>query len=228
MTIQKRIQETVAITFKNDALLREAFTHASFSNEKNGQNRTNNERLEFLGDAVIEVVVSDYLFHNFLQWPEGQLTRFRAQLVCEQTLSTLAKECGFDQLVMLGKGEENSGGRQRNALLCDLFEAFVGAVYLDQGMEVAKNFILSQIVPKIKVQQNQLFKDYKTLLQEKLQQAGSVSIKYMIVKEEGLAHDKMFESAVLLNGTEIGRGRGKNKKSAEQAAAQQAYERMGE
>lgn len=228
MSIQKRIQETVAITFKDESLLREAFTHASFSNEKSGQNRTNNERLEFLGDAVIEVVVSDYLFHNFLQWPEGQLTRFRAQLVCEQTLSTLAKECGFDRLVMLGKGEENSGGRQRNALLCDLFEAFVGALYLDQGMDVAKNFILSQIVPKIQVQQNQLFKDYKTLLQEKLQQAGSVSIKYMIVNEEGLAHDKVFESAVLLNGTEIGRGRGKNKKSAEQAAAQQAYERMGE
>lgn len=228
MSIQKRIQETVGITFQNEALLHEAFTHASFSNEKNGQNRTNNERLEFLGDAVIEVVVSDYLFHNFLQWPEGQLTRFRAQLVCEQTLSTLAKECGFDRLVMLGKGEENSGGRQRNALLCDLFEAFVGALYLDQGMEIAKNFILGQIVPKIKVQQNQLFKDYKTLLQEKLQQAGSVSIKYIIVNEEGLAHDKVFEAAVLLNGTEIGRGSGKNKKSAEQSAAQQAYERMGE
>ncbi|WP_228099242.1 MULTISPECIES: ribonuclease III [unclassified Granulicatella] len=228
MTISREIKKRLGITFHNPSLLQNAFTHSSYANEHRRLKLEHNERLEFLGDAVLEIIVSEYLFHNFLQWTEGKLTRFRAQLVCEQTLSTLAKECGFHQLILLGKGEESSGGRQRLSLLCDVFEAFIGALYLDQGLTVTRNFVLSQIVPKIEEQETYLFTDYKTLLQEYLQKDGAVSIKYTIEKEEGLAHDKRFEASVSLNGNIIGYGVGKNKKSAEQLAAKQAYERLGE
>ncbi|MBS4750572.1 ribonuclease III [Granulicatella sp. zg-ZJ] len=224
MDIETIVQKKLGMRFSDVTLLKQAFTHASYANEKKYQKIDNNERLEFLGDAVLELVVSDYLFHNFLQWPEGKLTRFRAQLVCEQTLSTLAKECGFDELVLLGKGEDAGGGRKRDALLCDVFEAFIGALYLDKGLDVAKAFILSQLMPKIHEQESNLFMDYKTLLQERLQKNGSITIQYTIVKEEGLAHDKEFEAVVSAQGKILGRGIGKNKKAAEQAAAKQAYE----
>lgn len=226
--IQEAIQQRLNIRFNNVQLLEQAFIHSSYANERRHLKLEHNERLEFLGDAILELVISDYLYHNFLQWTEGQLTRFRAQLVCEQTLSTLAKDCGFDQLVHLGKGETVNGGRERLALLCDLFEAFIGALYLDKGMEAAKAFILSQFVPKIKTQSLDLFVDYKTLLQEQLQKAGKVSIVYAIEQELGEAHDKWFEASVSLNGKLLGRGSGKNKKSAEQAAAKEAYKGIGE
>ncbi|MBS4762017.1 ribonuclease III [Carnobacteriaceae bacterium zg-ZUI252] len=225
--IKKYIEKQLHLFFEDDTLLKQAFTHSSYANEHQLSALKHNERLEFLGDAVVEIVVSDYLFHNFLQWPEGKLTRLRAQLVCEQMLSTLAKECGFDQLVLLGKGEENSGGRTRPSLLCDVFEAFVGALYLEKGIEVARAFVLSQIVPKINDQTQNPFTDYKTLLQEHLQRNGNVSIVYDIIKEDGLAHDKTFEATVSLNGQVIGTGIGKNKKDAQQQAAKQAYEKEG-
>lgn len=225
--IKTYIEEKLQLSFDDDKVLIQAFTHSSYANENKQSDLEHNERLEFLGDAVVEVVVSDYLFHNFLQWPEGKLTRLRAQLVCEQMLSTLAKDCGFDKLVLLGKGEENSGGRNRPALLCDVFEAFVGALYLLKGIEVARAFVLSQIVPKIKEQQETLFMDYKTLLQEELQKNGNVSIRYDIIREEGLAHDKMFEATVALNNQVIGYGMGKSKKEAQQQAAKDAYHQKG-
>lgn len=225
--IKTYIEKKLKMSFEDDSLLVQAFTHSSYANENKLNSLVHNERLEFLGDAVVEVVVSDYLFHNFLQWPEGKLTRLRAQLVCEQMLSTLAKDCGFDQLILLGKGEENSGGRNRSALLCDVFEAFVGALYLLKGIEVARAFVLSQIVPKIQEKQETLFMDYKTLLQEELQKNGNVSIRYHIVREEGLAHDKVFEATVSLNGEVIGQGIGKSKKEAQQQAAKDACEKKG-
>lgn len=225
--IKQFIEEKLHLTFSDDVLLVQAFTHSSYANEHKLSTLQHNERLEFLGDAVVELVVSDYLFHNFLQWPEGKLTRLRAQLVCEQMLSTFAKDCGFDQLVLLGKGEENSGGRQRASLLCDIFESFVGALYLTKGIDVARSFVLSQIVPKIKEQQETLFMDYKTLLQEELQKQGKVAIVYAIVNEMGMAHDKTFEASVSLNGEVIGKGVGKSKKEAQQQAAKQAYEQKG-
>lgn len=225
--IKTYIEEKLQLSFEDDKILIQAFTHSSYANENKLSALEHNERLEFLGDAVVEVVISDYLFHNFLQWPEGKLTRLRAQLVCEQMLSTLAKDCGFDKLVLLGKGEENSGGRNRPALLCDVFEAFVGALYLLKGIEVARAFVLSQIIPKIQEQQETLFMDYKTLLQEELQKNGNVSIRYDIIREEGLAHDKIFESTVSLNGKVIGQGIGKNKKEAQQQAARNACHQKG-
>lgn len=225
--IKTYIEEKLQLTFDDDKVLIQAFTHSSYANENRQSDLEHNERLEFLGDAVVEVVVSDYLFHNFLQWPEGKLTRLRAQLVCEQMLSTLAKDCGFDKLILLGKGEENSGGRNRPALLCDVFEAFVGALYLLKGIEVARAFVLGQIIPKIQEQQETLFMDYKTLLQEELQKNGNVSIRYDIIREEGLAHDKLFEATVALNGQIIGKGIGKNKKEAQQQAARDAYRQKG-
>lgn len=225
--IKTYIEEKLQLSFDDDEVLIQAFTHSSYANENRQRDLEHNERLEFLGDAVVEVVVSDYLFHNFLQWPEGKLTRLRAQLVCEQMLSTLAKDCGFDKLILLGKGEENSGGRNRPALLCDVFEAFVGALYLLKGIEVARAFVLGQIIPKIQEQQKTLFMDYKTLLQEELQKNGNVLIRYDIIREEGLAHDKLFEAVVAVNGQMIGKGIGKSKKEAQQQAAKDAYQQKG-
>lgn len=219
------IKNKLGIEFQNEQLLQQAFTHTSYANEQKLGHLGHNERLEFLGDAIIELVVSDYLYHNFLQWSEGQLTRFRAQLVCEATLSTLAKECGFDQLVRLSRGEESGNGRMRSALLCDVFEAFVGALFLDSGLDNARAFVLEKIVPKIN--EVSLFKDYKTLLQEHLQKNGTVSIVYDIIRESGPAHDKEFEVQVSVNGKILGTGIGKNKKAAQQLAAKVALEKEG-
>lgn len=213
----KELEKRLGIPFQNKVLLETAFTHSSYANERHVES---NERLEFLGDAIVEIVVSEYLYHNFLQWSEGQLTKLRATLVCEQTLSTLAKDCDFPSYLRLGKGSLNL--KDNNAVLCDVFEAFVGAVYLDRGMAVAKAFVLSQIQPLVTKKQAVEFVDYKTKLQEKQQRQGAVRIAYELLKEEGPAHDKWFEVSVSVNGVIKGYGQGKNKKSAEQQAAKEA------
>ena len=221
--LQKYLMHHYGIRFTNEAVLTQAFTHASFANERRDQPQMqHNERLEFLGDAVLELLVSDYLFHTFSHWTEGQLTRFRAQVVCEPMLSAFAKECGFDRFVRLGKGEETAGGRQRAALLCDLFEAFIGALYLDQGTEAVRTFITQVIFPKITSGNITTFVDYKTQLQEWLQRSGDINLAYVVVAEEGPPHARKFYVSAQLDGKEIGRGVGRSKKAAEQAAAQQA------
>ncbi|UJF14930.1 ribonuclease III [Jeotgalibaca sp. MA1X17-3] len=223
--LEKMVKEKYGITFQNKELLWEAFTHSSYVNEHRQKNWKNNERLEFLGDAVLEIVVSDYLFHYYHEWQEGRLTRLRAQIVCEPSLAEFAKKCEFDQYIRLGKGEENMNGRNRPALLCDLFEAFIGAVYLDQGIEEARRFIMKIVMPKIKEDAFSHAMDYKTLLQEELQKNGDIAIRYITLTEEGPSHAKHFEVEVRADNQVMGTGVGSSKKAAEQSAAKMALQK---
>ena len=220
--LKNMIQTQFNVSFRHDSLLEEAFTHSSYVNEHRQLQLKHNERVEYLGDAVLEVVVSEFLFHHYPEWNEGKLTRLRAQIVCEPSLAAFAKECSFDQFIRLGKGEERMNGRKRPALLCDLFEAFIGALFLDQGMPAAKDFIYRVVLSKIKEDAFSHAMDYKTLLQEELQKDGDIQIKYQTVLEEGPSHAKHFEVVVFVNGDVLGRGSGTSKKSAEQNAAQMA------
>lgn len=210
------------VQFKDPTLLEQAFTHSSYVNEHRYLQLEDNERLEFLGDAVLELVVSEYLYDLYRQLPEGKLTKMRAAIVCEESLAKFAKECQFDQHVRLGKGEENSKGRQRPSLLCDLFEAFLGALYLDQGLVGAETFVRKVIYPKIKSGAFLHEMDHKTALQEILQRNGDIEIEYRLVLEEGPAHDRCFTVEVSVAGKVIGSGTGKSKKVAEQRAAEAA------
>jgi ribonuclease III len=226
----ERIADNIAkdfnISFHDENLLYEAFTHSSYVNEHRHLALQDNERLEFLGDAVLEVVISDYLFHTYKHWHEGKMTRLRAQIVCEPSLSSFAKECHFDQYIRLGKGEENMGGRQRPALLCDVFESFIGAVYLDQGIDAARAFINQVMITKLKEDAFSHVMDYKTSLQEELQKNGDVAIQYVLLSEEGPAHARKFDVEVRAFGKVLGKGQGQSKKVAEQSAAKNALESL--
>ena len=217
------LKENYDIVFHDVNLLEQAFTHSSYVNEHRNMNISDNERLEFLGDAVLEIQVSDYLYHHYPNLPEGRLTRLRSAIVREESLS---KECRFDHYIMLGKGEENSGGRDRAALLCDLFEAFLGALYLDQGYDVALRFIQTVVFPKIEAGVFTREMDHKTRLQEVLQKSGDVSIDYRLVNEEGPAHERIFTIDVYADDRLIGSGQGKSKKLAEQDAAEKALAKI--
>lgn len=222
------LKERYGIVFHDVNLLEQAFTHSSYVNEHRYLKLSDNERLEFLGDAVLELIVSQYLYRQFPALPEGKLTKMRAAIVCEDSLSKFAKECHFDRYILLGKGEENSGGRQRPALLCDLFEAFLGALFLDQQVAVAKKFIAEVIFPKIDAGAFSHEMDHKTHLQEVLQRQGDVTIEYRLVNEEGPAHDQIFSVEVYVDTQLIGRGQGKSKKLAEQDAAEKALQNYPE
>ena len=213
------LQRKIGYTFNDVGLLTLALTHRSFSGR-------NNERLEFLGDAVLELAVSKFLYRKYPQVPEGKLTKLRAAIVCEESLAKFAKECRFDQSIRLGKGEEHSGGRNRPALLCDLFEAFLGALYLDQGFEAVETFLEKVVFPKILAGAFSHEMDHKTRLQEVLQRSGDVLIDYRLIKEEGPAHERQFWTQVYFNGEKIGEGQGKSKKLAEQAAAANALNQL--
>lgn len=217
--LEKLIKDSFDVTFNNQSLLEQAFTHSSYVNEHRYLELTDNERLEFLGDAVLELLISQYLYGAYPDLPEGKLTKMRAAIVREDSLSKFAKECQFDQFIRLGKGEENSNGRQRPALLCDLFESYLGALYLDQGFAAAKKFIDTVIIPKIESGAFSHEMDHKTALQEILQKNGDATINYQLVKEEGPAHEREFHVAVSHGGQVIGEGTGKSKKNAEQQAA---------
>lgn len=219
------LKERYGIVFHDVNLLEQAFTHSSYVNEHRYLKLSDNERLEFLGDAVLELLVSQYLYKQFPDLPEGKLTKMRAAIVREDSLSKFAKECHFDQYILLGKGEENSGGRQRPALLCDLFEAFLGALYLDQKAPAAKKFIAEVIFPKIDAGAFSHEMDHKTHLQEVLQRQGDVNIEYRLVNEEGPAHDRIFSVEVFVDEKLIGEGQGKSKKLAEQDAAEKALKK---
>lgn len=224
--LKEMLKTEFAVVFQDEEILREAFTHSSYVNEHRHEKLKHNERLEFLGDAVLEIVISTFLFHHYKDWPEGRLTRLRAQIVCEPSLAAFAKECGFDQYIRMGKGEENMNGRQRPALLCDLFESFIGGVYLDQGLSAAKDFIHQVIIPKIKEDAFSHATDYKTLLQEELQKNGDISIEYLVISEKGPSHAKEFAVEVRANGELIGQGTGSSKKVAEQDAARMALKKI--
>ena len=225
-TLSKILKEKFDISFKNEALLMEAMTHSSYANEHKEMKGIYNERIEFLGDAVLELTISDWLFRQFPHFQEGQLTKLRAQIVCEDSLSLLAKECSLNEYLLLGKGETLSGGREKPAILCDVFEAFIGALYLDKGMDEVQRFLDQVIVPKIKNGRYELITDFKTELQEYLQQNGPVYIRYELVKEEGPSHDKVFTVQVTVDGKKYKTASGKTKKAAEQMAAKLTMEEL--
>ena len=225
-TLSKILKEKFNISFKNEALLMEAMTHSSYANEHKEMKGIYNERIEFLGDAVLELTISDWLFRQFPHFQEGQLTKLRAQIVCEDSLSLLAKECSLNEYLLLGKGETLSGGREKPAILCDVFEAFIGALYLDKGMDEVQRFLDQVIVPKIKNGRYELITDFKTELQEYLQQNGPVYIRYELVKEEGPSHDKIFTVQLIVDGKKYKTASGKTKKAAEQMAAKLTMEEL--
>lgn len=216
-------ERKIGYTFKKHEYLDRALTHSSFVNGK----QNSNERLEFLGDSVLSVVVSKYLF-EMLDMPEGRLTKIRAKLVCEDTLYGFAKRIGLGEQIKLGKGEETTGGRDRKSILADAFEALIAAIYLDGGLECARDFILPFLPPVETLKSGKLIiGDYKTSLQEVIQQNPEEHISYEICSEKGEAHRKTFTANVLLNGQTIGTGSGSSKKEAEQAAAKEALSLMG-
>ena len=225
-TLSKILKEKFDISFKNEALLMEAMTHSSYANEHKEMKGIYNERIEFLGDAVLELTISDWLFRQFPHFQEGQLTKLRAQIVCEDSLSLLAKECSLNEYLLLGKGETLSGGREKPAILCDVFEAFIGALYLDKGVNEVQRFLNLVVIPKIKNGRYELITDFKTELQEYLQQNGTVHIRYELIKEEGPSHDKVFTVQLIVDGKKYNTASGKTKKAAEQMAAKLTMEEL--
>ncbi len=221
-----RFEEYIGYHFNNKEILIEALSHSSYANEKK-KCRCSNERLEFLGDSVLSIIVSEYLFSHYTEMPEGELTKLRASLVCEKALHVFAKEIHLGDFLLLGKGEENTGGRTRSSILADAFEAVIAAIYLDGGMEPAKKHVL-RFVPKHAEKSGSLnFRDYKTVLQEIIQKNPEEKIEYVLAGETGPDHDKAFTVNVCLNSNVIGTGMGKSKKSAEQMAAKEALMLMG-
>ena len=216
----EQLQEVLNYTFKNPALLRIAMTHTSFANESKVPS-THNERLEFLGDSVLSVVVADYLFHHSKR-PEGELTRMRASLVSEEALFQFAQEIHLGDYLRLGRGEDLGGGRNRPSVVSDAFEALIAALYLDGGMETARNFILPFITEGKTAEE-----DYKTRLQEVIQQNPEEKLHYEVESENGPDHDKKFVVAVYLNSNRMAAGEGRSKKAAEQQAAKEALRLMG-
>ncbi len=220
------LQQKIGYKFKNEKLLYEALSHSSFANE-NKKSRNSNERLEFLGDSVLSIVVSDYIFKHFTHIPEGELTKLRASLVCESSLFEFAKKIDLGSHIFLGKGEEMTGGRERPSIISDAFEAVIAAIYLDGGMEAVAPYILSFIPKDITPKGSSSFHDYKTSLQEIIQKNPEEKIEYFLKSESGPDHDKKFTVQVLLNNNVIGEGTGRSKKTAEQAAAKEALALMG-
>lgn len=220
------LERKLGYKFNNINLLKNALAHSSYANEvRNGQ--TSNERLEFLGDSVLSVIVADYLFLNYKNIPEGELTKLRASLVCEKSLCGFAREFDLGDFLLLGRGEEKNGGRERDSILADAFEAVLASIYLDGGMEEARKFVLRFVEDELYHKHEEAFKDYKTALQEIIQRNPEESVTYVLKSESGPDHNKVFEVEVHLNSNVIGLGKGKNKKQAEQMAAKQALELMG-
>jgi ribonuclease III len=218
----KELQDKVGIHFTDEKLLKQAFTHSSYVNEHRRKPHEDNERLEFLGDAVLELTVSKFLFMKFPMMSEGELTKLRAAIVCEPSLVSFANELSFGHYVLLGKGEEMTGGRTRPALLADVFEAFIGALYLDQGLDSVVAFLEEVIFPKINNGAFSHVMDFKSQLQEYVQRDAVGTIEYKILLEKGPAHNREFISQVFLNNRELGTGMGRSKKEAEQQAAQKS------
>ena len=222
----EELQQRLSITFDNPSLLYNAFTHSSYVNEHRRKNFMDNERLEFLGDAVLELGVSQYLYSTEPGMSEGELTKLRAAIVCEPALVKFANELEFGQYVLLGKGEEQTGGRMRPALLADVFEAFIGALYLDKDLDAVTKFLDKVVLPKISNGAFSHVMDYKSRLQEIIQQSNSGNLQYEVIEEKGPAHAKTFITVVRLSDIELGTGNGKSKKEAEQEAARHAINKL--
>lgn len=219
-------ESIIRYQFKNKKILTEAISHSSYANEKK-KSRNSNERLEFLGDSVLSVIVSQYLFEHFSHLPEGELTKIRASLVCEKSLHGFAKQIRLGDFLLLGKGEEHTGGRARPSILADAFEAVIAAIYLDGGLEAARKHVLRFIPDDIDKKSPTAFSDYKTILQEVIQKNPEEKVEYILADQTGPDHNKAFKVQVCLNSNIIGTGTGKSKKEAEQMAAKEALGLMG-
>lgn len=221
-------QKIIQYEFQNVNLLKNALTHSSYINEGKSLQTGNNERLEFLGDAILDAVISDYLYGRLDSVEEGELTKMRAVIVCERSLAVCGFRISIGDYLRLGKGEENSGGRKRGSILADAMEAVIGAIYLDGGWETVQNFVIRTFADLIEdAVSGRLHMDYKTEIQERLQAHGEADINYVIEREEGPDHDKTFYANLVFKGNVIGSGSGRSKKEAEQQAAKQALERGG-
>ena len=222
----EEFEKVIDYRFKNRDLLFEALSHSSFANESKHRYRSN-ERLEFLGDSVLSIVVSDYLFENYTDIPEGELTKIRATLVCEKALHDFGGMINLGSYIMLGKGEELAGGRERPSIIADAFEAVIAAIYLDGGIEAARKHILRFLPEDVLGAVSKAYDDYKTILQEIIQKNPEERIEYRLIGESGPDHNKSFTVQVLLNTNVIGHGTAHSKKAAEQLAAKEALRLMG-
>ncbi|WP_129045087.1 ribonuclease III [Companilactobacillus metriopterae] len=220
------IHREYGVSFNNISLLEQAMTHSSYSNEHRELGIGDYERLEFLGDAVLEINISKYLFDHFPELPEGKLTRLRSDIVRTDSLARFSRIVGIDKYLQVGRGEEKNGARQRNTLLEDIFEAFNGALYLDQGNEAVINFLSQVVFPHIESGEFSENTDFKTKLQEKLQENGEIDIEYNILDEVGPDHDKKFVIELVVDGKSLSKGTGYSKKHAEQMAAKAALEQL--
>jgi len=220
----EEIEQKIKYEFKNKELLKKALTHTSYAYEHNVES---NEKLEFLGDSILEFISSEYLYKNYPHLKEGEMTKTRAAVVCENSLYKIAKKHEFGKYLYLGRSEIATGGNDRPAILADSVEAVIAAIYLDSGIEQAKTFIIENLKEEIEIaSKNVGQKDYKTVLQEKLQVNGDVKIEYIIIGEKGPDHDKTFEAEVKYNGKVLASGTGKTKKQAEMKAAEKALEKI--
>ncbi len=222
-------QRALGIAFNNSALLEQAFVHSSYLNENPDFNLTSNERLEFLGDALLDFIVAGKLYREFPELPEGKLTEIRASLVCRETLAEIASSLNLGDWLLLGQGEKTSGGKTRQSNLANALEALIGAIYLDQGLTETGNFVLKQLAPALKkVKARGMTPNYKALLQEFIQGRKRLTPIYRLMETTGLDHDKQFTVEVLVETEVLGKGTGKNKKTAEMQAARSAWEKLSE
>lgn len=223
---EKAIEENIQYEFKDKALIKQALSHSSFINEMKRKGMESYERLEFLGDAVLELITSEFLFENYADMPEGKLTKLRASIVCEFTLSTVSEMLHFGDYVLLSKGEELTGGRTRSSILCDLFESVLGAIYLDGGMEAARKYVYTFLLTDI--ENKSLFYDAKTTLQEMVQKDGKGVVSYKLLEEKGPDHNKSFVTEVFVDDVSLATGEGTSKKNAQQMAAYRAILKLKE
>lgn len=218
----EKLEENIGYKFKNINLLKNALTHTSYAYE---HNVASNEKLEFLGDSILEFVSSEYMYNKYTNLKEGEMTKVRATVVCEKSLYKVAILHNFSDFLYLGRSEVMAGGNKRPAILADSVEAVIAAIYIDGGLEPSKKFIVDNLKDEIEIATKHVGeKDYKTVLQEELQKNGDVKIEYKIIKEYGPDHDKTFEAEVALNGKILAKGKGKSKKEAEMKAAKKALE----
>ncbi|MBE6810788.1 MAG: ribonuclease III [Ruminococcaceae bacterium] len=222
------LEKRLDYKFNNVKYLKNALIHSSYANEVRGDTHSN-ERLEFLGDSVLSIIVAEHIFNKYPNMPEGELTKLRASLVCEKSLCVFSRELGIGDYLLLGNGEDKNGGRERDSILADAFEAVLAAIYIDGGFNAAKKHVLNTVLRDFEHHSDEdSFKDYKTVLQEIIQRNPEESVSYILIDESGPDHDKIFTVEVHLNSNVIGCGKGKSKKQAEQMAACQALKLMGE
>lgn len=222
------LENNLGINFENENLLQQAFIHRSYINEHSGSGLSHNERLEFLGDAVMELVVTDYLYEHYPTKPEGELTAYRASLVNTITISDTARELGFDEFLILSKGEAKDTGKARSYILANTYEAFIGALYLDQGYAATRSFIHTTLIKKLDhIIQHGLWRDAKSYVQEKSQEIESVTPSYRVLHQVGPDHDKLFTVGIYFGEKLIAEGKGSSKQEAETDAARNALEVRG-